>query len=319
MAVFTPVSLEEARRFARDYALGEVEALDPVAHGVENTNYRAHVDGRDYALTLFERRVREEDLPFVFALTAHLADKGYPAPRPQAHPEGGVVGRLNDRPAAWIAWLPGDWPRAPSPAQLDAGGAALADLHEASDDFAFAPATPNRYGPAAWRDLADACRARAPDDPLGAELAAAVTAISARWPRDLPTGAIHGDYFPDNVLYEGDRVTGVIDYYFACVDARAYDLAVAINAWAFDAAGAFQADACARFCRAYADRRPLAAAERAALPTLCAGAAARFTLSRLYDVLHAEPDALVTLKDPAPFAARLRFHQNVDDPAVYGL
>jgi len=256
--------------------------------------------------------------PFVLGLTAHLAGHGYPAPQPLARADGITVGRLNDRPAALIGWLPGDWLRAPSSAEFSAAGECLAALHLASADYS--SHQPNRFGPSAWRELASACAAavRAPYAPLTEALNAAITTLTDHWPPDLPSGPIHGDYFPDNVLFTDGAVSGVIDYYFACTDARAYDLAIAINAWCFDEAGQFHAEASAAFCAGYASRRPLSGAERAALPTLCAGAGARFTASRLYDQLHADPNALVTLKDPQPFAERLRFHLSVDDAAVYG-
>jgi len=184
MAVFTPVSLDEAQLFASGYGLGEVTAFTPIEHGVENTNYRLTADGRTFALTLFERRMRVEDLPFVLGLTAHLADHDYPAPRPLARADGIIVGRLNDRPAALISWLSGDWLRSPTLAELSAAGACLGVLHTACDDYQ--PEQPNRFGPAAWRELAAACeeKVRAPYEALTEALSAAITTLADRWPGD---------------------------------------------------------------------------------------------------------------------------------------
>jgi homoserine kinase type II len=319
MAVFTPVSEDAAKAFLEEYEIGALEALEPIAEGVENTNYKLAAGGRSYALTLMEKRTRAEDLPAILGLTSHLAARGYPAPGPVRRRDGALIGRLRGRPAAIVAWAQGAWLRDPTLAEFERAGAALADLHVASED---APAMhPNPYGPDAWRALAAACAAkstptwRALIDELGREVAL----LSEIWPDDLPTGAIHGDYFPDNVLFHEGRVSGVIDFYFACRDARAYDLGISINAWCYSAAGAFRTDASAAFCGGYASRRPLTPDERDALPTLCRGSAARFTLTRLYDVLHADPNALVRLKDPNPFAARLRHHASVKDAGAYGL
>ncbi len=319
MAVFTPVSESAAQAFLEDYDIGALEGLEPIAEGVENTNYKLAAGGRRYVLTLFERRTRAEDLPQILGLTAHLAAKGFPTPSPVPRRGGALLGRLADRPAVLIAWAPGAWLRAPDLVELERAGAALADLHRLSDEALPMPA--NRFGPEGWRTLAASCADT--DDrawrPLAKRLAEDTEALAAAWPDDLPAGPIHADYFPDNVLFHEGEVSGVIDFYFACRDMRAYDLAIALNAWCFDAAGGFLPEASAAFCRGYASRRPLTDEERAAMPTLCAGAAVRFTLTRLYDVLHADPNALVRLKDPEPFAARLGFHKSVGDAATYGL
>jgi homoserine kinase type II len=319
MAVFTPVSEDAARAFLQDYAIGELQSLEPIAEGVENTNYKLTAGGRGFVLTLFEKRTRAEDLPAILALTAHLSAKGFPTPQPIPRNDGALLGRVRERPATMIAWAPGAWLRSPSLEELERAGAALGDLHRLSDDAP--PIHDNRFGPDAWRQLAAACAAKtdATWAKLIETLSAETLALAEIWPETLPTGAIHGDYFPDNVLFHDGRVSGVIDFYFACREARAYDLGVAINAWCFNAAGAFQADASAAFCRGYAASRPLSTEERAALPTLARGSAARFTLTRLYDVLHADPNALVRLKDPTPFAARMSFHASVADAGAYGL
>jgi homoserine kinase type II len=319
MAVFTPVSEDAARAFLEEYEIGALEALEPIAEGVENTNYKLTAGGRGFVLTLFEKRTRAEDLPAILGLTAHLATQGFPAPGPVPRKDGALLGAVRGRPATIITWAPGVWLRDPSLPELERAGAALGDLHRLSDDAP--PMHPNPFGPAAWRRLAEACAAKssATWDPLIGALTEEVAHLSEIWPAALPAGAIHADYFPDNVLFHEGRVSGVIDFYFGCRDARAYDLAIAINAWCYTAAGGFRADASAAFCKGYAARRPLSPDERAALPTLCRGAAARFTLTRLYDVLHADPNALVRLKDPNPFAARLRHHAGVADAGAYGL
>ena len=319
MAVFTPVSEDAARAYLRAYDIGELEALDPIVEGVENTNYKMAAGGRRYVLTLFEKRVRADDLPQILTLIAHLSDAGYPAPRPVPQREGGLLGELCDRRATIIAWAAGAWLRDPSREEIFRAGAALADLHTLAADAPAMP--PNRFALPAWRELAASC-ANAADRTqrsLVDELNATTDGLAARWPGDLPSGPIHGDYFPDNVLFNEGRVSGVIDFYFSCADAIAYDFAISLNAWCFDAKGGFLADASAAFSQGYVSRRPMSEAERAAMPLLCEGAAARFTLTRLHDLLYADVNAMVRLKDPVPFAERMRFHAQVTDPGVYGL
>lgn len=304
MAVFTPVSDDEARAFLADYPLGRFEALHPIAEGVENTNYRLETEDRGHVLTLFEARTEAASLPFCLGLTDHLAARGFPAPRPVRRQDDGWVGTLNSRPAAVIEWLPGAWLRDPSRAEIEAAGAMLARLHLEARDFPVERANP--VGPAAWRALADrsATRARGEDQAILAGVEDALKGLGDPWTEDLPRGAIHADYFPDNVLFEQGRVSGVIDFYFGCTDLYAYDLAIALSAWGFDATGAPVPGAVDAFRRGYETVRPLSSAEASALPRLGEAAAIRFTLTRLHDRIFHDPTKLVTPKDPAAFFRR---------------
>ncbi|MFN3668266.1 MAG: homoserine kinase [Brevundimonas sp.] len=303
MAVFTPVEEAEAEPFISGFGLGALHALTPIAEGVENTNYRLDTDRGRFVLTLFEGRTDAAALPFCLGLTAHAADAGLPCARPLADGSGRTIGRLKDRPAAILEWLPGVWRPNPSLPDQAAAGALLARLHRAGADF---PLTrPNPVGPAARRALFERCRSRA----TGADLQLLRRMepwIDGADPADgLPQGPIHADFFPDNILFEGAAPSGLIDFYFACTDALAYDLAIALSAWAFDADGAALPGAAAAFQSGYESLRPLTPAERTALPGLGAVAAVRFTLTRLHDRLFHDPSALVTPKDPAPFLRRL--------------
>lgn len=311
MAVFTPVSEAEARTLLEAYDLGRFEGLTPIAEGVENTNYRLQTTAGRFVLTLFEYRTRADALPFCLGLTEHLANRGYPAPRPMPDRAGHWIGRLNGRPASIIEWREGDWLRTPDLDDQHTAGRALAQLHLAAADFDGQRINP--VGPAAWRELADRCATVAGGEDrrmlrrLEQELARGV----GRSLRDLPRGAVHADYFPDNVLFLNGAVSGVIDFYFACVDTLAYDLAIALNAWGFDGEGRADPAAIVAFLAGYESVRPLSGAERAALPDLGARAVVRFTLTRLHDRLLAPPDALVTAKDPAPFLRRLDYWRAV--------
>lgn len=320
MAVFTNVSTQEAERFLANYPVGSISAMQPIAQGVENTNYRVTAGGQDFALTLFEKRTRLEDLPFYLGLAEHLADRGVPAPRTMRNHDGAFIGTLNQRPAALIAWLGGSWHPAPTPDQARTAGAMLAQIHLQASDYT--GRLDNPWSVNAWRDLANTCLARASQPEhtaMARDLADETEFIADRWPEDLPQGAIHGDYFPDNVLFSGDEISGVIDYYFACTSALAYDLAIAINAWGFDSHGAYLPAVASAFCAGYDARRPLSPGEIKTLPILCRGAALRFALTRLHDIMAHEDSWLVTPKDPSAFYARLKYHRTVADATSYGL
>lgn len=309
MAVFTPVSDDQARAFLSGYDLGDLVGLTPILEGIENTNYRLDAGAGRFVLTLFEGRTEASALPFCLGLGAHLADHGLPSPRPIADRSGAWLGRLNDRPAALLEWLPGDWPRAPTEGQTFAAGVMLARLHLAGRDYPHR--RPNPMGRPAWERLIARCEGATGDrrvllDRLSAALAALV-ALGDPIDPDLPSGAIHADYFPDNVLFVDEAVTGVIDLYFACTGPFAYDLAIALNAWGFDGEGAPDPAALAAFRAGYATVRRLTAAEDAALPRLAQAAALRFALTRLHDLIFHDPAALVTPKDPAPYLRRLDF------------
>jgi homoserine kinase type II len=294
LAVFTPVTDDEARAFLADYPLGDFGALHPIAEGVENTNYRLETAEARHVLTLFEARTDAASLPFCLGLTDHLAAGGFPAPRPVRRADGGWVGTLNGRPAAVIEWLPGAWLREPSAAEVEAAGTMLARLHLEAEGFPV------------WRTLADrsAMAAQGEDREILNGVEAALKRLGDPWAEDLPRGPIHADYFPDNVLFENGKVSGVIDFYFGCTDLLAYDLAIALSAWGFDGAGVPIPGAVEAFRRGYEAVRPLSSAETKALPRLGEAAAIRFTLTRLHDRIFHDPTKLVTPKDPGAFFRR---------------
>ncbi len=305
MAVFTHVSQQELRRFLASYELGEVRRLDPIAEGVENTNYRLVTARGRYVLTLFERRTPEDALPFVIAWLEHLVAKGAPVPRPIPDRHGRRLRKLAGRPALIAGFLEGRALAAPGPDHCRAAGEALADLQRAGEDFA--ATRPNPFGIAAWPTLLDACRRKAQNESarLCDRIAGAQTLLPPVWPSELARGTCHADFFPDNVFFAGDRVSGIIDFYFSATDVLAYDLAVALAAWGFDEANMWDPRRAAAMVEGYERVRPLSDGERGLLPSLCLGAAIRFTLTRLYDMLHPRQQALVREKDPAEFAARM--------------
>ena len=319
MAVYTQVPAEALERFLDRYDLGALVSAKGIAEGVENSNYLVETTRGRFILTLYEKRVSPADLPYFLALLTHLADKGLPVPPPLPDREGRTLQTLMGRPACLIEFLPGVSVSEPTPALCRAAGEALGRLHAAAADFGAERA--NALGPAGWQSLADRCIARAGEiDPmLPALIADETTAIVGQWPTTLAHTTIHADLFPDNVLVLDGRVTGLIDFYFACTDIRAYDLAVMHTAWTFSADGAtYHDDRAAALVAGYRSAHALTDDEAAAFPLLCRGAALRFLLTRTYDWLNTPADALVTRKDPLAFARRLAFYRDADPAQLLG-
>lgn len=315
MAVYTQIGAEEMAALIGDFGVGELVSAKGIAEGVSNSNWLLETTGQDgsgarFILTMYEFRIELEDLPYFLSLLDHLAAKGCPVPR-TIHDRNGALYRMRgDKALALIEFLPGVSVSDPTPGQARAVGKALAQLHLASADF---PGTrANAMGLAEWQRLFDACGPdglAAIDPDLAAIVADHLPALAANWPTNLPRSVIHADLFPDNVLMLGDRVSGLIDFYFACNDLMAYDVAVTHAAWCFDATGrTFREDLSAALLQGYESLRPLLPEERAALPLLAQGAALRFTSTRAYDWLNTPADAMVTRKDPMAFARRLQFY-----------
>ncbi len=319
MAVYTDVSAEDLADYLARYDIGTLLSYKGIAEGVENSNFLLHTSRGYFFLTLYEKRVAVGDLPFFLGLMAHLARHGINCPQPVLNRAGEALGSLAGRPAAIIDFLEGVWPRRPGAVHCAAVGTALARMHLAGADFPMRRA--NALSLAGWRPLYAAMAPRADEiqSGLGALLAAELDFLDGAWPRHLPTGVIHADLFPDNVLFLGDKLSGMIDFYFACDDILAYDVAICLNAWCFEADGAFNVTKARAFLNAYGRERPLSAAEQEALPVLARGAAIRFLLTRAVDWLNVPPGALVKPKDPLEYLRNLRFHQSVAGVRDYGL
>jgi homoserine kinase type II len=319
MAVYTDVSVDELSEFLAGYDLGELLSYKGIAEGVENSNFLMHTGRGYFILTLYEKRVASADLPFFLSLMAHLAARGINCPQPVLNRQGKALGALAGRPAAVINFLEGMWPRRPNAAQCAEVGRALALMHVAGLDFTMT--RPNSLSVAGWRRLFGAIEQRADDVQPGLKdfVAREMEHLEKRWPADLPTGIIHADLFPDNVFFLGDRLSGLIDFYFACTDILAYDLAICINAWCFEPDHAFNVTKARALLAAYHRHRPLSKPEQDALPLLARGAAMRFLLTRLTDWLNVPAGALVKPKDPMEYVRKLRFHQTVANLRDYGL
>jgi homoserine kinase type II len=319
MAVYTEVTDEALAAFLAQYDIGSIVAFRGIAEGVENSNYALKTSQGDFILTLYEKRVDPADLPWFLGLMEHLAARGLPCALPVRARGGENLNRLAGRIAAITTFLPGVWPRRVHVAHCEPLGAALAQLHLAGADFA--PTRPNALGPDAWHKLLQKSLGSADQiqTGLGPELEAALDAIIAFWPRNLPSGHIHADLFPDNVFFLDGKISGLIDFYFAATDLYAFDVAICLNAWCFERDFSFNVTKSRALLRGYMSHRRLSDAEAAALPVLAQGAAMRFLLTRLFDWLNTPAGALVTRKDPLDYVRRLRFHLNATDASAYGI
>jgi homoserine kinase type II len=319
MAVYTDVADDELRAFVALYDIGEVLSCKGIAEGVENSNFLITTERGNFILTLYEKRVTPKDLPFFIALMEHLAESGVACPTPVRARDGIALRELCGRPAAIVTFLAGMWPRRIQPFHCSGVGGALAALHRAGASFAMARA--NDLSVAGWRRLFDACRGRAAEvqPGLAVELGGELDAIERAWPKELPSGVIHADLFPDNVFFRDREVSGLIDFYFACTDFLAYDLAICLNAWCFESDGSFNVTKARLMLDGYRRTRALSPEELTSLPLLARGSALRFLLTRLFDWLNQPAGALVQPKDPLEYLRKLRFHREITGPGGYGL
>jgi homoserine kinase type II len=319
MAVYTDVAAEDLAEFLRGYDIGELLSYKGIAEGVENSNFLMHTSKGAFILTLYEKRVAADDLPYFLSLMAHLAERGVRCPQPARNRKGEVYSTLADRPAAIINFLEGVWPRRPNAAHCSGVGEALAKMHLAGRDFPLVRKNP--LSVAGWRPLFDLAAPRADSVQPGLRdfIARELDHLEARWPGDLPLGVIHADLFPDNVFFLGDHLSGLIDFPFSCNDILAYDVAICLNAWCFEPDHSFNVTKARALLSAYGRERKLSDAEQDALPLLARGSALRFLLTRLVDFLNVPPGALVKPKDPLDYVRKLRFQQSVASLRDYGV
>ncbi len=321
MAVYTELSIDEIQALLAAYDLPLLAAAEGIRAGVENTNYRLTLkDNRQLILTLFEKRVAEADLPFFTGLMERLAKSHVPCPMPLHARDGEVIRRVKNRPAILVTFLEGKSVSAVRNAHMSELGAHMARMHCAAQGIEGARS--NALSLPGWKGLLQKIGSRADEiaPGLAREMEGEIRLLEALWPHSLPEGVIHADLFPDNVFFNvDDRLTGIIDFYFACHDTLAYDLAICLNAWCFEKPTEFNITKAQLMLQAYHAARPLSEAERAALPVLARGAALRFLLTRAHDWLFPVEGALVTPKDPTEYLKKLRFHRSVTHYREYGL
>ncbi len=319
MAVYTEVNDDELAAFLAGYDLGEMMSFKGIAEGVENSNFLLHTRKGYFILTLFEKRVDPKNLPFFIGLMQHLASRGLNCPQPVKNRNGSALGELAGRPATIVTFLEGISVRRPNNTHCAGLGAAMAQFHNAGEGFSIR--RENALGPEGWQKLAAQCGPRADEvaSGLSSLISEEVAHLSAHWPRDLPAGVIHADLFPDNVFFLGDKLSGLIDFYFACNDFYAYDIAICLNAWCFEIDGSFNVTKGKALLSNYNAVRALSRDEIEALPLLARGAALRFLLTRTFDWLNVPPGALVRPKDPKEYMKKLQFHRRIERAQDYGL
>ncbi|HEX4709640.1 homoserine kinase [Phenylobacterium sp.] len=318
MAVYTDITDVELSALLADFDLGSALSLKGVAEGVENSNFLLETEAGRYFLTVYERRVRADDLPFFLELLRWLAEHGFPSATPIPDRQGALLKTVRGKPCAIVSFLSGLAVRRPTAAHCREAGVGLAELHLAAQGFPMSRA--NDLGQQAWTPLFSGLSGAADDlkPGLAKTISSDLELLAVRWPRNLPEGIIHADYFPDNVFFAGGKFAGAIDFYFACVDALAYDIAVALNAWCFEPDGSFNITSARQLVAGYESRRPLSDLERSALPVLAHGAAMRFFLTRLHDWGATPAGALVRPKDPLEYERKLAVHRASPDLVLFG-
>ncbi len=319
MAVYTEVSDDLLQSFVHSYGLGELLSYKGIAEGVENTNYFVQTEKGPFILTLYEKRVRSEDLPFFLGLMEHLAERGLSCPTPVRDKKGQILRTLADRPAVLIEFLEGLWVRRPQKKHCYELGKSLARFHKLGADFKLY--RENSLSVSSWEALYRSFSDRADEitENLHTTIESELIELNQAWPNHLPQGIIHADLFPDNVFFLGDKISGLIDFYFACNDILAYDIAICLNAWCFEQDNSFNISKARALLQGYQTIRELDDDELENLPLLARGAALRFLLTRSYDWLNIQADALVKPKDPTEYLRKLNFHKTVKSAREYGL
>ncbi len=309
MAVYTHLGTEQLAELIAAYNVGDLVSAKGIAEGVSNSNWLVETETGRFILTMYERRIDTDDLPFFLGLLDHLSGKGCPVPRTIHDRNGAAWREIDGKAVALIEFLPGVSPTLPDPEQARAAGRALAQIHLAARDFPRTRA--NDLAPANTLAILRDCgqHALGSIDPALPETVEWGAELVEQWPDELPGSVIHSDLFADNVLMLGNKVTGLIDFYFACNDMMAYDLAVTHAAWSFDRTGErYDAAIGKALVDGYTDVRALEESEREHLPLLAQGACLRFVASRAQDWIDTPADALVTRKDPMEFVRRWQFY-----------
>jgi len=319
MAVYTDISEDALAEFLHQYDIGTLLSYRGITEGVENSNFMLHTTAGHFILTLYEKRVKQEDLPFFLHLMQHLSTRNIACPQTIKRRDGSLIGRLADRPAAIVSFLEGVWIRRPATHHCTRVGEVLARLHLGGQDFP--SRRTNSMGLADWRSLWQQIRGQVDTiaSHLEAEIETELTLLEQTWPQQLPQGIIHADLFPDNVFFIGEQLSGLIDFYFACYDMLSFDLAICLNAWCFEADFSYNATKGQALLASYQAVRSLNEQERCSLPLLARGAALRFFMTRAYDWFHTNPQVQVVKKDPLEYLRKLRFFRQIERPDELGL
>ncbi|GAA5103441.1 homoserine kinase [Bartonella jaculi] len=318
MAVYTDVHQNDLKAFLTRYSIGSLLSYQGIAEGIENSNFMLYTTEGKFILTLYEKRISKDDLPFFCSLMQHLGQRGIPCPQPVIQNDGTIIGELAGRPAAIITFIEGKWVHQSDVSHCCEVGSSLAQLHLAGQDFPLNRR--NTLSLVDWKLLWKSCRTR--EDTLleefGKKIDTELAFLEENWPLNLPTGIIHADLFNDNVFFLNHRLSGIIDFYFACNDFFAYDLAICLNAWCFEDDYSYNLIKARGLLKNYQKIRPLVPLELDAIVLLARGAALRFLLTRLYDWFNTLPSSFVVKKDPREYWHKLCFFSNVGSLSELG-
>ncbi|WP_208541131.1 MULTISPECIES: homoserine kinase [Bartonella] len=318
MAVHTDVHQSDLEEFLTRYSIGCLLSYQGIAEGIENSNFTLHTTKGRFILTLYEKRVSKSDLPFFCSLMQHLHQRGIPCPQPVLQNDGAIIGKLAERPAVIVTFVEGTWVRRPDVYHCCEVGTGLAQLHLAGQDFV--PNRKNTLSIVDLRPLWASCQTK--EDILlqkfGQKIDTELAFLEKNWPLYLPTGIIHADLFNDNVFFLDHCLSGIIDFYFACNDFFAYDLAICLNAWCFESDYSYNLVKARGLLESYQKIRPLIPLELNAILLLVRGAALRFLLTRLYDWFNTPAGSFVVKKDPLEYWHKLSFFSSVDSLTELG-
>ena len=318
MAVYTSVSNKELSDFLHNYQLGKTVSLTEISEGVENSNFLLKTELNNYILTLYEKRVNISDLPFFMRLIDELFESGFSCPRPVPNLYGNIINKCSGKYATIVTFLHGKTAQFTNLERCSQLGTMLAKLHLTT--FKTSLHRKNLLGPGNWLSILKETKndtSTFPTD-LKEEAILHIEHIVKTWPVSLPEGVIHGDLFPNNAMFINDKLTGIIDFYFACNDFYAYDLAICLNSWCFENDGNFNSEKARRLLSSYQTVRKLANEEINALPILTQGAAARFFVTRYYDWYHTPTDALVKKHDPIEYWNKIKYLKSNANLSLYG-
>ena len=320
MAVYTKLSEDELNNFFSKYNLGKLINYKEIKEGIENTNYFIETEKGKFILTLYEKRVEEKDLPFFISLMKNLFDKNFPSPEPIINKNGNYISEISGKKAAVVSFLNGKAKKILNPENCYQVGINTAKLHSITKDLS--GKRQNKLSINSWRKIYNNvkkdCSKIHPN--LSEIIEKNLDSIEKNWPKNIPSGIIHADLFPDNIFFNGDKLSGIIDYYFSCNDFYAFEIAVCLNALCFEGQNenlSFNVTKAKKFIDGYSSIRKLNDSEKESLKILCQGAAIRFLLTRVFDYLNLIEGAIVKIKDPLEYLKRLEFHNNVKNYQDY--
>ena len=320
MAVYTKLSEEKLNDFFLKYNLGKLLNYKEIKEGIENTNYLIHLEKGKFILTLYEKRVEEKDLPFFISLMRNLFDKKFPSPEPIVNKNGNYITEISGKKAAVVSFLEGKAKKNLNPNDCYEVGINTAKMHLITKNLT--AKRENRLSFNSWKSIYN--KVKKDCSKIHPKLADIVeknlNEIEKKWPKNIPSGIIHADLFPDNIFFKNNKLSGIIDYYFSCYDFYAFEIAICLNALCFEGKKenlSFNVTKAKKFIDGYSSIRNLNESEKQSLKILCQGAAIRFLLTRVFDYLNLIEGAIVKIKDPVEYLKRLEFHNNVKNYKDY--